>query len=353
MPSDQAQAQARDHKPRPGSGGKRQEELVLQRFGDTDGFTLREGPLPSAGPGEVRIRVLAASVQFTDLVMRQGKYPDLRQKPPLVLGYDVVGEIDNLGPEVSGWKLGDRVADLTVTGSYARYRTLRADQLVRVPDGVESAQAATLILSWVTAYQLLHRHAQVQPGQRVLIHGAAGAVGQALLTLGGRAGLHMWGTARAADADLLRSFGATPLDFASPAQPVFGPGDFDAVFDGIGENGFVRSWASLKPSGTLSAYGLSAAVKGRAHLLTVGWWLARLRLWNLWPNGKAARFFSIVALRKQHPDWYRADLDALFQLLSQRAIRPLVAERIGLGDVADAHRRLAAGGVGGKIVICP
>src|SRR5262245_26334656 len=105
-------------------------------------------------------------------------------RPPFVLGYDVVGQIDQLGEKVSGFRLGDRVADMTVVGSNAAYRTLRADGLTRVPVGVDAAEAATLILSWATAYQLLHRTARVQRGQRVLVQGAAGAVGQALVALG-------------------------------------------------------------------------------------------------------------------------------------------------------------------------
>ena len=333
---------------------RRQQQVVsLKRFGGTEGFELLAPAMPSAGAGEVRIRVLAASVQFTDLIMRQGKYPDLKQKPPVVLGYDVIGEIDELGPGVTGWKVGDRVADLTVTGSYVRYRTLRVDRLVRLPQAVDPAQAATLVLSWVTAYQLLHRHAHVKEGQRVLVHGAAGAVGQALLALGRLAGLRMWGTSRAADAELVRSFGATPIASGDRDNPIFGPGNFDAVFDGIGEGGFVRSWASLAKGGILSAYGLSSAVTTGARLPTLGFWLARLRVWDLWPNGKAAKFYSIGAMRNAHPEWYPADLGKLFQLLADHAINPLVAQRIGLEDVAEAHRKLEAGGVRGKIVICP
>lgn len=339
--------------PRADQAQRAQQVLSLGRFGGTDGFELVSQPMPVPGPGEVRIRVLAASVQFTDLVMRQGKYPDLEQKPPLVLGYDVVGEIDALGPGVTGLALGDRIADLTVTGSYARYRTVRADRAVRLPAGVDAAEAATLVLSWVTAYQLLHRQVKVRRGQRVLIHGATGAVGQALLALGAREGLEMWGTTRASGAPLVRSLGATPIPPDGAASPVFGPGNFDAVFDGIGEGGFVRSWRSVARGGTLGAYGLSSAVGGGVRLPTVAWWFARLRLWNLWPNGKTATFYSIVALRRAHPDWYRSDLEALLRLLAEGAIRPVVAERIGLSDVADAHRRLEAGGVRGKIVICP
>jgi NADPH:quinone reductase len=97
----------------------------------------------------------------------------------------------------------------------------------------------------------------------------------------------------------------------------------------------------------------SSAVKGGVRLTTMGWWLLRLHLWNWSPNGKRARFYSIAALRKRHPDWYRADLEKLLGLLSAKAIRPRIAERIGLDGVADAHRRMEAGGVTGKIVICP
>jgi NADPH2:quinone reductase len=119
------------------------------------------------------------------VVIRRHLYPQtMRRRPPFVPGYDAVGEIDQLGDGVSGFQLGDRVADLTVLGSNAAYRTLRADRLTRVPAGLEPAEAATLILSWTTAYQLLHRAARVQRGQRVLVQGAAGAVGQALLVLG-------------------------------------------------------------------------------------------------------------------------------------------------------------------------
>ena len=334
--------------------GRQQQVVVrLTRFGGPKGFELVEQPLPAAGPGQVRVRVLAASVQFTDVMMRQGKYPDLKEKPPLVLGYDVVGEIDQVGPGVSGLRDGDCVADLTITGSYARYRTLQADSVVRVPPGVDPAEADALVLSWATAYQLLHREAGVVKGQRVLIHGAAGAVGQALVTLGRLAGLEMWGTARAEHAALLRSLGATPVDFGSQDVRTLVPEGFDAVFDGIGAQGVSGSWASVKKGGTLCAYGFTSAVKSGTPLPTVGWWLLRLHIWNALPNGKSARFYSITKLRKKHPDWYRADLEKLFALLAAKTIRPRIELQIGLDGVADAHRRLEAGGMTGKIIICP
>jgi NADPH:quinone reductase len=139
----------------------------------------------------------------------------------------------------SGLQLGDRVADLTVVGSNAAYRTLRADRLTRVPAGLDAAEAAALILSWTTAYQLLYRAARVQRGQRVLVHGAAGGVGQALLALGRLAGLELWGTARGEHAALIRELGATPIDYQREDFTRVLPDGLDVVFDGIGEDGFL------------------------------------------------------------------------------------------------------------------
>src|SRR5262249_36064087 len=151
---------------------------------------------------------------------------------------DLVGEIDQLGEGVSAFQIGDRVADLTVLGSDAAYRTLRADRLTLVPPRVDAAEAAALILSWTTAYQLLNRAALVQRGQRVLVHGAAGAVGQALLVLGRLAGLELWGTARGQHAALIRELGATPIDYLREDFTRIVRDGFDVVFDGIGEDGY-------------------------------------------------------------------------------------------------------------------
>ena len=165
----------------------------VMRFGGPEELEVVDAPLPTAGRGEVRVRVLASAVQYTDVLIRRHLYPQTSlRRPPFVLGYDVVGEIDQLGDGVRGFQVGDHVADMTVVGSNAAYRTLRVDRLTRVSAGLDAAEAATLILSWTTAHQLLHRAARVQRGQRVLVHGAAGAVGQALLALGRLAGFDLW-----------------------------------------------------------------------------------------------------------------------------------------------------------------
>jgi NADPH2:quinone reductase len=310
--------------------------------------------LPTAGRDEVRVRVLASSVQYTDVLIRRHLYPQtMHGRPPFVMGYDVVGEIDQLGDGVSGLQVGDCVADLTVVGSNATYRTLRADRLTRVPAGLDAAEAATLILSWTTAYQLLHRAARVQRGQRVLVHGAAGAVGQALLSLGRMAGLELWGTARGEHAALIRELGATPIDYQREDFTRVLPSGFDVVFDGIGEDGYHRSFTALKRRGLLCAYGYSAGVQAKRRMLTMLMWIARLYLWRWLPGDKRAHFYSINVMRARHPAWFREDLERLFGLLATRAIRPRVAERISFDEVAEAHRRLEAGGLEGKLVLCP
>jgi len=327
--------------------------VQLRRFGDPDGLEVVDAPLPTAGRGEVRVRVLASSVQYTDVLIRRHLYPQtMHRRPPFVMGYDVVGEIDQLGDGVNGLQVGDRVADMTVVGSNAAYRTLRADRLARVPAGLDAAEAATLILSWTTAYQLLHGAARVQRGQRVLVHGAAGAVGQALLALGRLAGLELWGTAR-------RACGADPRAgrhadrLPTRRLPRVLPGGFDVVFDGIAEEGYRRSFAALNRGGLLCAYGYSAGVQAQRRMPTMLMWIARLYLRRWLPGGKRARFYSINVMRARHPAWCREDLERLFGLLGTRAIRPRLGERISFDEIAEAHRRLEEGGLEGKLVLCP
>jgi NADPH:quinone reductase len=328
--------------------------VQVRRFGDPDGLEVVDAPLPMVGRGEVRVRVLASGLEYTDVLIRRHLYPQtMRRRPPFVLGYDVVGEIDQLGDGVSDFQLGDRVADLTVLGSNATYRTLRASDLTRVPGGVDAAEAATLILSWTTAYQLLHRAARVQRGQRVLVHGAAGAVGQALLQLGRLAGLELWGTARGKHAALIRELGATPIDYQREDFTRVLPAGFDVVFDGIAEDGYRRSFAALKRGGLLCAYGYSAGVQARRRMLTMLMWIARLYLSRWVPGGERACFYSINVMRARHPAWFREDLERLFDLLATGTIRPRVAERISFDEIVEAHRRLEAGGLEGKLVLCP
>ena len=328
--------------------------IQLTHFGDVDGLQIVDIPLPVPGPGEVRVRVLASSINYTDVLIRKHLYPQTAARNvPFVMGYDVVGEIDELGPFVEDFSVGERVADMTVVGSNAAYRILRASDLTRVPEGVDPAEAATLILSWTTAYQMLHRAARVKPGQKILIHGAAGAVGQAQIQLGKLAGVTMWGGTNGRHAQLTRELGATPIDYEREDFTKVVPGGFDVVFDGIGEDGYRRSFAALKAGGLLVAIGYSAGVQAKQGMAKTLAMIARMYLWGLVPGGKRTRFYSINVMRARHPHWFKQDLAYLFDLLKSGKIRPRVAERISFDKVADSHRRLEAGGLEGKIVLCP
>lgn len=330
-----------------------QRVVMLGQFGGSEGFSVMEQPMPEPGVGQVLVKVLAASVQFTDVILRKGRYPDLKQKPPLVLGYDVVGEVVKVGPGATSFVVGQRVADLTMTGSYAQYRTLDVSRIVVVDPALDPAEVTTMLLSWVIAFQLLHRVAHVQRGQRLLVLGAAGAVGQALVVLGKRAGCEVWGATPAEHVELIRTLGATHLDSDHTDFAKVLPGGFDVVLDGIGEQGFTRAWRAVCPIGRLTAYGFSAGVKAKVSLATLGLWFARLWWWNTFSGARKATFVSITSLRDEHPTWFVEDLSALMTMLAQGEIKPRVAERIGLEGVADAHARLERGHLEGKIVLIP
>jgi NADPH:quinone reductase-like Zn-dependent oxidoreductase len=200
---------------------------------------------------------------------------------------------------------------------------------------------------------MLHRSAKVTRGQRILVHGAGGAVGQALLSLAQIAGIETWGAANGKHAALIRELGATPIDYEREDFTNVMSGGFDVVFDGIGEDGYRRSFKSLKPGGILVAIGFSASVQAKQRMLAILAMIARMYLWGWLPGGRRTRFYSINVMRARHPDWFKQDLGHLFELLSKGRIKPNVAERISFADVPNAHRRLEAGGLEGKLVLCP
>jgi NADPH:quinone reductase-like Zn-dependent oxidoreductase len=336
----------------------RNQVVRIRGFGGPEQLEVVDEPLPLPGRGEVLIHVLASSVEYTDVVIRRHQYAQtMLRKAPFVMGYDVVGQIVELGEGVTGWNIGDVVADLTVTGSNASYRLLRARDLTQVPAGVDPAEAAAVILSWTTAYQLLHRSAHVQPGERVLVQGAAGAVGQALLVLGHMADLDLWGTARGEQAALVRALGGSPIDYQHDDFTQVLEEGFDIVFDGIGEDKYRRSLSALREDGLLCAFGYTGHVREGHTMAGTLAWIARsylsLQLRGLYQGGKRARIYSINLMRALHPGWFHEDLETLFAMLAAGTIHPRVAARISFDDMIDAHRRVEAGGLDGKLVLVP
>ena len=299
------------------------------------------------------MRVLVTSAAFTDVMIRKGMYPDIKEKPPFVPGYDMVGIVDALGADVSQWAIGDRVADLTTLGAYSEYLCLSADRLSKVPRAVSDEDALAMVLSGVTAWQMLHRVAKVQAGQSILVHGAGGAVGTMMLQLAREAGITAHGTDIAAKHDLIRKFGAKPIAIDADAEmlesAVGGGGGVDAVFDPLGGESLSRSLHVLKPGGILVAFGFTNEVLGRGGSIPMD--IVKLRLWDWLPNGHATAFYSIGAMRRRHPEWFRQDLEALLGLLAAGNIAPAIAEVLPLSEVRAAHRRVEAGEVSGKLIL--
>ena len=336
-------------------------QVLITEYGGPEVLQLtKSSPIPQPGPGEVRIRVLTASASFTDVMVRKGLY-GIDAEPPYAPGYDLVGVVDALGEGVDQQLLGQRVADLTIWGAYSDYLVRPANGLVPVPEGLGSDEAVVLVLSYLTAYQMMFRVADVKPEQTVLIHGASGAVGTALAQLGRVAGLRMYGTASAGKHDYLRAMGVTPIDYrredfvATVLAETRGRG-VAAVFDAVSVDNFERSYSVLSSDGVLVKYGLYLASRDEDNTLGVAWEFIRLlwqqKMWEWFPEDqRRATFYSIADFRSEHPDWFQDDLAALFQLALEGNIAPQIWKEMPLQEAAQAHRHIEAGDVSGKIVL--
>jgi len=338
--------------------------IIVTHYGGPDELRVVEEECPEPKSGEARVRVLAAGVSLPDLMMREGIHPET-PRLPFTPGWDLVGVVDRLGGHVSGIEPGQIVAALPITGGYAAFVCLPQRELVPVPAGLDAAEAVSLVLNYITAYQMLHRSAKVKTCQRVLIHGAAGGVGSALLQLGRIAGLEMYGTCSSRTASAVSELGGTPIDyqhqdFVEEIHRLTGAG-VDVVFDGIGGAHIWRSRKALRPGGRVVAYGLTGMLHGGRlasgrsgrrqrfrgiaifGLYIAGGWLL--------PGRKRVVPYSIQWLKRVKPAWFRQDLIALFNLLKQQKIKPLIAQRFLLAEARGAHELLGKGGVTGKIVL--
>jgi NADPH2:quinone reductase len=211
--------------------------VMLTKKGGPEVLEVVEVPVVEPGAGEVRIAVRATGAGGTDVTMRRGTYP-YAPPIPFVPGYEVVGDVEAVGPGVTTLRVGQRVAALLVHGGYAEKVVRRAEEFVPVPDGLGDAEAVALILNYVTAYQAIHRSAKVQAGQRVLVTGANGGVGSAALELLREAGATAYGAASAKNHDMVRALGATPVEGrAGPVDVALRavcPEGVDAALDGLG-----------------------------------------------------------------------------------------------------------------------
>jgi NADPH:quinone reductase-like Zn-dependent oxidoreductase len=340
--------------------------IRISRFGGPEVLDLVEQKtIPEPGPGEVRIKVTAAGTGFTDTMIRRGRYPDFKGPLPFTPGYEIVGVVEKVGPGVAAPSQGELVADLSVVGGYAQYAIRPARFLVPVPDGVDPAEAVCVPLAYMTALQMLTRCPPLPSGATILVIGASGTVGTALLDLARHLGLRAIGTCSAKNLSVVERFGATAIDYQAgdfvaavrrlTADSPGGPG-VDAAFDAIGGAHFARSFACLRSGGLLVGYGSQTMAIGREGLIAAGLGLVRLMAWNALSvlfGGRHALFYSITARRSKYPEQFKADMAALFTLLRDGAIHPAVIDRLPLAAASQVHARIDCGGLGGKIVLLP
>lgn len=324
--------------------------VMLKGKGGLDQLEAVELPLALPRAGELRVKIRATGAGFTDITMRTGYYP-YRPPFPFVQGYELIGEVDALGEGVTGFHLGQRVAALTVHGGYAEYLVREADHFVPVPDGLDDAEAVALILNYVTAYQMIHRSAKMKPGQTALVTGANGGVGTALLELLRLHGVAALGAASKKHFDLVRGLGAEPIESrTAPLDALVRrvhPGGVDAAFDGLGGRGTGECIRATRKGGMVVSYGFMGTLEG-GTLAALRGFVALFA--GAFLAGRRSSFYGITQIYRKDKAPLKEDLPKLFALLAQGKIAPRIAARLPLLAAEEAQRRLAAGGVAGKIV---
>jgi len=338
--------------------------VIVTHYGGPDALRVVEEDCLEPKDGEVRVKVLAAGVSLPDIMAREGIHPET-PAVPFTPGWDLVGVVDRLGAGVSGIEPGQLVAALPIHGAYAEFVNLPQRDLVPVPSGLDAAEAVSLVLNYITAYQMMHRSTAVAPDQRALIHGAAGGVGTALLQLGRVAGLQMYATCSARSAAAVSDMGATPIDyqgqdFVKEIHRLTNDG-VDVVFDPVGGGHLWQSRKALRRGGKVVGYGLRSSLRGNglasSHpgrrqrfrgtatfaLLIAGSWLL--------PGRKRIVPYSIQTFKRLNPEFFRQDLMTLFDLLRQKKLQPLIARRFPLAEARQAQELLAKGGITGKIAL--
>jgi len=325
--------------------------MLIRKGGPKPQDVLRVVDLPvqEPGTGELRVRVRAAGVGSTDLMMLRGSYlyaPEV----PFVPGYEIAGVVDAIGPGVEGFRLGQRVASLTVHGGFGEMLVRDAAHFLPIPDGVSDRDAAAVILNYVTAYQAIHRVGMARAGQTALVTGAAGGVGTAAVQLLRLAGVKVYGAASAGKHATLRALGAIPIDYRTGRLDhlvrALEPDGVDLVLDGIGGSGIGACIGALRRGGRLVAYGFMATNGPLSTALMFANIFLGSRL-----RGRRGSFYGITALYRKDPKPFREDLPKIFALLAERKIDPMVARTFPLLEVCSALDLLAAGGVAGKIVL--
>jgi NADPH:quinone reductase-like Zn-dependent oxidoreductase len=348
--------------------------VVVERFGGPEVLKVVEDQDPRPGPGEVLVKVLAAGVSFTDSQLRAGTYLPGAPKPPFTPGYELVGVVEELGPDCSRLQVGDRIGALTVWGADAERVCVPEAGAVEVPADLDPAEVLCLVFTYMTAYQVLHRTAKVQSGETVLVHGAAGRVGTAVLELAPLAAVNIYGTASARDRAAVERLGAVAIDyqnedFLERVRELSGKG-VDVVLDSLGGPISLRSFRALRPGGRLVVFGRYNTIK-KGHKdwpAVIKWYAAIGTVW-LWDKvsprrhvyayhvqkyrDKATRRDGAVGGEPWKAEEFQEDFAVLVELLRADKIHPVVAERLPLAEARRAHELLESSAAAGKLVLVP
>jgi len=333
-------------------------QAVIPRYGAPDVFEMREAPDPVPGDGDVRIRVRAAGINFADLLTRIGLYPDA-PKPPVVVGYEVAGVVDAVGPGVNNPHEGDRVVALTRFGGYADCVVVPAAHAYRFPDRLSDAEAAAVPVAYLTAAISLYKMAALTSGETVLVHNAGGGLGIAATQLARLRRATVIGTASPGKHDALRSFGVDHaidyrnVDVEAEVKRLTKGRGVDVILDPIGGGSFAASYRMLAPLGRLVMLGISSMSSERREPWRVlrSWWAMK----SFAPLSLMNRNRGVFGLNVGHL-WdecrpLQALMDLMMTELGAGRLEPVVARTFPLERVADAHRFIQARSNIGKVVL--
>jgi NADPH:quinone reductase-like Zn-dependent oxidoreductase len=334
----------------------------ITKAGGPEVLAVRESPDPSPGPGEVRLAVRAAGLNFAEVMARQGLYPDAPGLPGVV-GYEVARVVDQLGARVTCLETGQRVLALVRFGGHADTVCAPAGRVLPMPDDLSFTDGAALPVNYLTAYHMLFRVANLRPGHRVLVHMAAGGVGLAVLQLCRTVPqVVTFGTASAGKHEVLREEGCThPIDYRTEDYParvreLTGGEGVDLVLDALGGPDWKRGLRLLRPVGHLIAYGFANLSTGdKRSVRRLATQLPGVPL--LTPFGMMDRNVTVSGVNLGHlwsrDDLLREELTALLDLWRAGAVRPRVDGVYPFEEAAAAHRRIGERRNIGKVVLVP
>lgn len=336
--------------------------ILIPKHGPPDVLQVRESEDPTAESGQVRIRVRACGLNFAEVMARQGLYPDA-PKPPMVVGYEVAGEIDAVGEGVSESLVGKRALAMVRFGGHADTVCVAADQFFEMPAAMSFEEGAALPVNYLTAYHMLFEVFRVRPGDQVLIHMAAGGVGTAVCQLcRDIEGVTTFGTASAKKHDYVRSHGCDhPIDYRSVdyveaiRELTDGKG-VDLIMDALGGKDWKKGYSLLRPAGMLIAFGWANMSAGNKRKLgRIAGQLVQLPMYT--PAGLMNDNKGVAGVNMGHLwselDLLHREMSALVKLYTAGKIKPHIDKAFSFEDAAEAHRYLEQGKNVGKVVLTP